>query len=197
MDDITHEDHDRRIATVYPSILLSSGRMFDFNNPTPITVGEAAHSLSKLCRFTGHCSEFYSVAQHSILVSRILMNHPQLMLQGLMHDAVEAVLGDMSGPLKKLFPEYKALERKIEKVILQGFGLPDDLHPYVKRADLIALKVEKEAFMRDGPGVGSWDCLEGIGIGFSDRSHLDLVRSLNPGEAAKVFIHLYEAYKVR
>lgn len=158
MDNITHADHDRRIATVAPTILLSSGRYFDFRDPTPLTINEVAHALSKLCRFTGQCDRFYSVAQHSVLVSNLLPDH--LKMQGLLHDAVEAVMGDMSGPLKRLFPEYKALEHRIEKVILEGFGLPAELDPSVKRADLIALRTEQRDLMPEAGGL--WTCLEGI-----------------------------------
>lgn len=158
MDAITHEDNERRISTIAPTILLSSGRYFEFTNPMPLTIEEVAHALAHLCRFTGHCSSFYSVAQHSVLVSRLLP--PQLAMQGLLHDAVEAVLGDMSGPLKRLFPEYKALEHRVEAVILEGFGLPTQLDPLVKRADLVALRTEQRDLMRKEGG--SWTCLDGI-----------------------------------
>lgn len=158
MDAITHQDHDARIATVAPAILLSTGRYFDFRNPTPLTITEVAHALSNICRFTGHCSKFYSVAQHSIHVSKLVPE--QLALQGLLHDAVEAVMGDMSGPLKRLFPEYRELEKRMEAVILNGFGLSSELHPLVKRADLIALRTEQRDLMH--PGGGLWTCLEGI-----------------------------------
>lgn len=154
----THADHDARIATVQPTILLSSGRYFDFRDPQPLTIEEVAHALSKLCRFTGQCRRFYSVAQHSVHVSRLVP--PHLALQGLLHDAVEAVLGDMSGPLKRLFPEYKALEHRVEAVILQGFGLPAQLDPLVKHADLVALRTEQRDLMHKEGGL--WTCLDGI-----------------------------------
>ena len=45
-----------------PTIQLSSGRKFNFEHPTPLTLDEIASALSKICRFTGQCEPFYSVA---------------------------------------------------------------------------------------------------------------------------------------
>lgn len=182
MSEITHEDHERRLATVQPTILLSTGRYFDFVNPQPLTIQEVAHALSKLCRFTGHCSKFYSVAQHSVHVSELLP--AELAMQGLLHDAVEAVMGDMSGPLKRLFPEYKALEHRIEAVILNGFGLPATLDPQVKRADLIALRTEQRDLMRKEGGL--WTCLDGI------EPDGQPIRAMQPQDAEAWFLMRYE-----
>lgn len=154
----THEDHARRISTIGPTILLSTGRYFDFTNPEPLSIEEVAHSLSHLCRYNGHCKQFYSVAQHSVIVSTLLP--PDLQLWGLLHDAVEAVVGDMAGPLKRLIPEYKAIENRCEAVILAGFGLQSTMPPEVKRADLIALRTEQRDLMHKEGGL--WTCLDGI-----------------------------------
>ncbi len=67
-----------------------------------IRIEDIAHSLSLQCRFKGHCTEFYSVADHSLRCSRAT-DDPTLALHLLLHDAHEAYLGDISGPLKGLF----------------------------------------------------------------------------------------------
>lgn len=141
-----------------PTILLSTGRYFDYTNPGPLTVEEVAHALSKICRFTGHCRQFYSVAQHSVVVSRLVPQH--LRKQALFHDAVEAVVGDMVSPLKRMIPEYKALEKRCEAAILTGFGLPAQLDPAVKHADRVALRTEQRDLMNKAGGL--WTSLEGI-----------------------------------
>lgn len=127
------------------TILLSSGRYYDLAEPGPLTIEEVAHALAHICRFTGHCKDFYSVAQHSVLVSYLVP--PEHSLQGLLHDAVEAVVGDMASPLKALVPEYKAIEVRCEQAILAGFGLAWPLHDEVKTADLIALRTEQRDLM--------------------------------------------------
>src|ERR1700683_336889 len=81
-------------------IVTFSGRRFYVLDPRPsdVRIEDIAHSLSLQCRFNGHVKNFYSVAQHSVLVSERC--DPADALYGLLHDASEAYIGDMSAPLK-------------------------------------------------------------------------------------------------
>ena len=143
------------------TILLSTGRYFDFMEPSTLTVEEVAHALSKICRFTGHCAEFYSVAQHAVLVSRLIA--PEFAWEGLHHDDGESVVGDMASPLKRLIPAYKTIEKRCEKAILAGFGIDaDNMPPEVKRADLQALRTEQRDVMNRSAGGHLWTDLQGI-----------------------------------
>lgn len=134
-------------------ILLSNGQVLDLYDPDPavIDIDTIAMSLSKLCRFTGHTKRFYSVAEHCILVSTLVPN--RLRMQGLLHDAAEAFVGDMTSPLKRTQPTYKLVETVVEQAVMERFGIlcRGDDAARVKRADLIAGATEAEALMPDHP----------------------------------------------
>jgi hypothetical protein len=107
------------------SIRTYTGRYVDILNPKAkdIDIADIAHALSQLCRFTGHTKEFYSVAQHCWHVSYEV---PAIFaLDGLLHDASEAYMADMSRPLKHApeMSKYRAAEKAITKVIQGHFGL--------------------------------------------------------------------------
>lgn len=145
---------------VLPTILTVSGNYFPLLAPSAddIRVVDIAHALSNLCRFTGHVREFYSVAQHSVLVSQIVP--PEDALAALLHDASEAYITDISKPLKPHLGGYVEIETRIMEVVLQAFGLPTCLPDSVKRADLILLATEKRDLM---PAHGDdWDLLRDI-----------------------------------
>lgn len=126
-------------------IVTSDGQKFFFDHPEDYTydVKVIAASLSKLCRFTGHTNRFYSVAEHSIIVSRLVPR--ELALVALFHDAHEAFTGDISTPYKALLKNAKSYERETDAELYAGIGLAaprgaDALD--VKEADLLALAIE-------------------------------------------------------
>lgn len=134
-------------------IETASGKQFHPLDPQPdeIDIEDIAHALSHLCRFTGHISEFWSVAQHSLLVDDLLVEHlgepvePILIgmrLTALLHDASEAYLNDIAAPIKKLIPDYIEIEQKVTDAVVDKFNI---IYPYpkvVKEMDTLALCVE-------------------------------------------------------
>lgn len=148
-----------------PTIKLASGRYFDLVNPdvAAVRITELAHALSHICRFTGHTAWHYSVAQHSVHVSHLVP--PADALAGLLHDLAEAVLGDVSKPLKRLLPDYRALELRIEAQLLPRFGAPWPLPASVHQADAVMLVSEKRDLLPahpDGAVCTDWPDLRPV-----------------------------------
>lgn len=91
-----------------------------------------AFSLAHINRYTGHAGT-YSVATHSVLVAKMLPDH--LKLAGLLHDASEAFLGDVSAPLKAIIgPEYSRLEKRYQILLGAYYGV-DLFDKAIKEAD--------------------------------------------------------------
>lgn len=141
-------------------ILTNSGRHVDLLNPAPenLEIEDIALGLSRECRFSGQTRAFYSVAQHSVLASRLVPE--ERALEALLHDATEAFLRDIPTPLKKRLPEYARIEAVLDRSIRQRFGLPEEMSPEVHRADRILLATEKRDLMPDDRCP--WPILEGV-----------------------------------
>ena len=125
-----------------PTILTVSGIFFPFLDPKPehINIWDIAHGLSMACRFAGQIRAFYSVAEHSVRVSQIC--DPSVARWALLHDASEAYLPDMPRPMKRCLPDFRAMERRIQKAICERFDLPIEEPAEVKCADLVMLATE-------------------------------------------------------
>ena len=100
--------------------------------PEDVCIEDIAHALSQLCRFTGHCRKFYSVAEHSIHAS---WHVPAMYaLEALLHDAAEAYVNDLSRPLKHHpnLAGYLVAEQHVDRVVRGVFGLPlIDTEPFM------------------------------------------------------------------
>lgn len=118
-----------------------------------IDINDIIHALSNQCRFVGHCTSFYSIAQHSVLVS--LMCPSEHALWGLLHDASEAYLVDLPSPLKKddAFKAYVEAEHQLMNVICDVFGLSHEEPKEVKLVDKKMLVTEaRDLTMSQGMG---------------------------------------------
>ncbi len=144
-----------------------------------IDIEDIAHALSMLCRFTGHCKEFYSVAQHSVLVSELMDNYK---MEGLMHDASEAYMNDLHTILKLRLPEYVGMENDLSEIIAQKFNLRFPFPRDVKIADLTAIEMEHKVLFKSGM---KW-CTSGIKI----DENIEII-PLPPNKAKKLFLERF------
>lgn len=122
-----------------------SGKLIDIMNPTAdmIELEDIASALSHVCRFGGQINQFYSVAQHSVLVSHLC--DPKYAMYGLLHDASEAYIGDVIKPLKNLLGDvYEDIETKFTYAIFDKFDLDPHAIKNVELADKEALQLEHD-----------------------------------------------------
>lgn len=116
-----------------------------------IDIQDIAWSISRICRFNGHTSEFYTVAEHSVRISRLC--DPEDAIWGLLHDAHEAYVGDVAAPLKQLLPEYQIIEARAAAIIYEKYkrflGKSSICPEKVEEFDLYILGLEARDLMGD------------------------------------------------
>jgi hypothetical protein len=130
----------------------SSGAHFNLDEPD-FRPEDIAHALSMNCRFNGHVRQFYSVAEHSLLVSALVYHmggNQQQCLEALLHDATEAYLSDVPAPFKQFLPDWRAIDAKLDAKLREWAGLPSDKTGLVKDADWLALFIEAYHLLPDG-----------------------------------------------
>jgi hypothetical protein len=140
-----------------PYIRTFSGRKIFVRDPAlndRLYLVDFAYGLARIARFTGQTSVRYSVASHSLMVADLLP--VEFRASGLLHDAVEAVLGDVSSPLKSLLPDYKALQTRWTEAMADRWGVPLE-SPAIKTADRLAYAIERRDLCPYGGGPQGWD----------------------------------------
>lgn len=98
--------------------------------PDEIYFEDIASALPKLCRFNGHCKQFYSVAQHCVLGAEFAQEwfNDDVAREFLLHDATEVYVGDTIRPVKRVlnkrFPGYEDVEKGFWRAISLQFRVP-------------------------------------------------------------------------
>ena len=175
------------------SIVTYTGRIIEPLDPNPedIDLDDIAHALSNQCRFTGHTKSFYSVAQHSVLVSEHC--DPSDAKWGLLHDASEAYLSDIARPLKRearFGAVYKEAETRLMMAVSTHFSLPRGLTietiipQSVKEADDLLLRWEMRDLMHPRCSEDSW-------VNTYDLEALPRLKTWSPSKAREAFLIRY------
>lgn len=177
-------------------VWIGSGELVDLLDPAAsrFTIQDIASSLSKICRFNGHTSAFYSVAEHSVIASLITQDRdPQIRLSALLHDAAEAFLGDIVKPIKDDIWSgptgryWERMEQSWNAVIGSRFGctlvpMPEP----VKAADRALLIAEQDLLLPKA------DLASEILPGFRDPDIEALINCWHPELAESWFLHRFE-----
>ena len=173
-----------------------SGKHFYFES-SQFDLDDGAHAIGMQCRYTGHCKKFYSVAEHSVLVSDLMLmfslGDP---FEGLMHDFHEGWFTDIATPWKGLLPDYSVKEKQLEARMRKQFGLPDKITSGAKLADRLALYLEASELI---PSKGAdWNFSEEVmelGRRFQEMQSCSAVVSYSPKEATMLFKGTYNEYR--
>ena len=137
-------------------IQTHTGRTFHPWAPTAeeINIDDISYALANLCRWNGHTTRFYSVAEHSILAAReakVRGYNKKVQAWALLHDAAEAYVGDMASPIKHHLSELVELENNIMTAIALKFDLGFNYNsiPFeVKRIDYDLMIAEADKLLR-------------------------------------------------
>lgn len=171
-----------------------TGKRFVLASPdaAAVCIDDIAHSLSLQCRFNGHTREFYSVAQHSLLVASLLPGRAAL--YGLLHDASEAYTGDIVTPVKSTlrcgWRPFARTEAKLRRFLYETLiRWPDDgpaLTQICKEVDCAGARLlVTEARDLLSPSPAPW---------LPDARPLaERIVPLAPDEAERCFLLRYEA----
>ena len=163
-----------------------------------VDIRDVVHGLSLNCRFHNQCECFYSSAQHAVVVEEIIgilgkgMDTEQLQLTaltGLLHDASDYLLPDMSRVIKEQLPGFIELEKVIQGTILKAFGISGGEWSTVHIADKIAALSEAKILMiSEGRGYYQEE------QGFAAMSGLDSLQGIwSPYMAKEILtIHITE-----
>jgi hypothetical protein len=140
-----------------------TGGMIDLEEPqaNDICLEDIAKGLSNVCRFAGQLHQFYSVAQHCVLVASLVPSH--LKFHAILHDATEAYLGDVSRGLKHshFMAGYRTLEERLDRLIHSRFGIEPLPHGWdhikLKAADDLAAIYEARTLRESRPYIDESD----------------------------------------
>lgn len=168
-------------------ITTYSGKKFHFLNPQAedICIEDIAKALSMSCRYNGHVSDFYSVAEHSVIIADLVYNIqgcPYEALCALLHDASEAYLTDIPRPIKPHLTNYHELEAKAEAAIESVFAL-EPMNTMIKYFDTHIVRDEAEQLFKDTP---TW-------VNDYDRIGIKVYK-WSPVQAEREFLQRFKQY---
>jgi uncharacterized protein len=130
--------------------------------------------------------------------TEIIASDNTAVLEGLMHDAHEAYLGDCISPVKRYIGEkYKELERRVDFAIRRAFGLASEQPDFINMVDKAALILESEFLMSGQIDLeryihpGSMSFVKYVKSEYPFYSEL-IGKNISPDSAYKGFMSIFE-----
>jgi len=167
------------------AILLPSGFVLDLLAPdaSGLPITDIALCLASQPRWGGAARPWYSVAEHSVMVSRLVP--PELAYGALLHDC-EEFLGDWPSPVKVMLGRdyVKSRTAPVKDALRARFGFQDDV-PAIKQADLVCMATELRDLL-----PSSW-----IEWGHLPPPHPAPIVPVGPDRAYSLFLERFEELK--
>jgi hypothetical protein len=135
------EEYDGYMQTYSGMKFYPLSENFDYSK---ILLVDIAHALSQICRYAGHTNNFYSVAEHSMVMAKLFPEHKKI---ALLHDAAEAYFGDLPRPIKNAIPAFKYHEHNLLSHIfnMAGIAFNEDTIALIEQMDLMMLALERKS----------------------------------------------------
>ncbi len=171
-----------------PWMTTFAGKRFYPTKPRveDVCIEDISHALANTCRWNGHTTTFYSVAQHAVLTS-CLADRPYRMAM-LLHDAAEAYMGDMVRPLKRgtrMGQTFAVMEDHLQEVIMEAFNCVPPTKAQQKVWDNRVLLAEADDLINQ-----DWICALRDRLKVS-RWPVGQIEPLAPAEAKHFFMQRY------
>lgn len=175
-----------------------SGRDVSLADPHfgTINIRDIACALSRINRFCGATRLPVNVADHSLNVVRYLALQrasAAVQLLGLLHDAHEAYIGDITAPMRRQIKAMighdvvEAIADRLDRAVWQAFGLTRHL----LTMDIAAVKLADQAVL-----AAEWrDLMEGPAP-FTGSAASFAIKPRNPDQAEIAFLKTFDLLKL-
>lgn len=127
---------------------MFSGAIFHPLDPSPeeILVEDIILGLANTSRYNGGTSDFYSTAQHCVIMSYIAEEDYGLEMAraALLHEVGEVYCGEIVKPVKDQIPDFERIECPITRIAFEKFGLDPDLWncEAIRKLDMLMVAIE-------------------------------------------------------
>lgn len=167
---------------------------FDMIGDLELNIKDISRPLSRLPRFNGHTSRPLCVAEHCLVVRRLLhkWGYGELVqLHGLMHDSHEAFTGDIVSPFKRFLKDVLrcdigVLQDSIQVSILDSFSIPmlenPDQVAAIHSADLQACRLERNLVMKSSL---EWD-IDNVQVDRADEQFYEFMHAADADDRFRV-----------
>jgi len=172
----------------YDFIETFTNKQYHFLNQSEseVCIEDIAQALSMSCRYSGHVKRFYSVAEHSCILSDKVLEitgDESQAYDALLHDASEAYLTDIPRPIKSHLDNYFDIELLAEKCIQSALKCKP-MNDLIARLDTNIVRDEAEQLFVNVPSwAGDYEL---VGI---------KVKGLNPEKARVEFMKRFNELK--